>query len=126
MLPFDEIRFHSQAINASFPNMSAYAIRPYTCSIKTKQIHNEYIIIFPHVRAYAIRPYTYSIKLKHITTKYFLEKLPFHHTLPANNIYSIDVSRMMGRNGYGWISSSSPVSESMMKPRTMMSLGTRG
>ena len=98
MLPFDEIRTHSAAINASFAA----------------------------VRAYAIRPYTYSIKLKHITTKYFLEKLPFHHTLPANNIYSIDVSRMMGRNGYGWISSSSPVSESMMKPRTMMSLGTRG
>ena len=67
MLPFDEIRFHSQAINASFPNMRAYAIRPYTCSIKTKQIHNEYIIIFPHVRAYAIRPYTCSMKIKCIT-----------------------------------------------------------
>ena len=47
--------------------MRAYAIRPYTCSIKTKQIHNEYIIIFPHVRAYAIRLYTCSMKIKCIT-----------------------------------------------------------
>ena len=40
-------------------------------------------VFFAHVRAYAIRHYTYSIEIKHITTKYFIENLPFHHSLVA-------------------------------------------
>ena len=75
MLSIDEIRTHSAAINASFPNIRAYAIRPYTCSLKFKHITTKYIVeklpshhslaainaLFPNIRAYAIRPYTYSV-----------------------------------------------------------------
>ena len=36
MLMFDEIRTHSAANDASFAHVRAYAIRPYTCSLKFK------------------------------------------------------------------------------------------
>ena len=61
---FDEMSYYSAANYAPFTNIRAYAIRPYTCSFKTKQIHNENIISFPHVRADAVATYRYSISFK--------------------------------------------------------------
>ena len=55
MLLFDEISYLSAAIYPSFAAIRAYAIRPYTC----------------------------SLKFKHITTKYFIKNLLFHHSLAA-------------------------------------------
>ena len=64
LLSFGEMSYHSPAIYTLFPNIRAYAIRPYTCSFKTKQIHNENIISFPHVRADTVATYRYSISFK--------------------------------------------------------------
>ena len=78
MLLFDEIRFHTAGIYASFAAVRAYAIRPYTCSFEIKRISLKHDLenlpsyhpwatinpSFAAVRAYAIRPYSYSIKFK--------------------------------------------------------------
>ena len=78
MHPFDEIRTRSAAIYPSFAHVRAYAIRPYSFSLKFKRISTKYFIenlpfnltisaiytSFAHVRAYAIRPYNYSVKIK--------------------------------------------------------------
>ena len=80
MLMFDEIRTHSAANDASFAHVRAYAIRPYTCSLKFKRISPKYIIkklLFHHslaaiyisfaaVRADAIRPDSCSMNFKYI------------------------------------------------------------
>ena len=78
MLLFDEIRFHTAGIYASFAAVRAYAIRPYTRSLKFKRISPKHIIenlpyhhfwaakypSFAAVRAYAIRPYNYTVEIK--------------------------------------------------------------
>ena len=78
MLLFDEISYLSAAIYAFFAAVRAYAIRPYTCSLKFKRISPKYFVenlpfhhslaanytIFAAMRAYAIRPYTCSIIIK--------------------------------------------------------------
>ena len=78
MLLFDEISYLSAAINLSFAAMRAYAIRPYTYSLKLKHITTKYIVenspyhhfwsaiyaLFAAMRAYAIRPYSFSVKIK--------------------------------------------------------------
>ena len=80
MLLFDEISYLSAAIYTLFANIRAYAIRPYTCSLKFKRISPKYFVenlpyhhswaaiyhSFAAVRAYAIRPYSYSVKIKWI------------------------------------------------------------
>ena len=79
--------------------MRAYAIRPYTYSLKIKRIIPKHILekfpfnhtasannsSFAHVRAYAIRPYTCSFRIKRIIPKHILEKFPFNHTASAIN-----------------------------------------
>ena len=84
LLLFDEIRFHTAAIYTLFAAVRAYAIRPYTCSLKFKRISPKYFVenlpfhhslaanytIFAAMRAYAIRPYTCSIIIKWISPKY--------------------------------------------------------
>ena len=42
MLLFDEIRFHTAGIYASFAAVRAYAIRPYSFSIEIKWISPKY------------------------------------------------------------------------------------
>ena len=78
MLLFDEISYLSAAKYTLFAAMRAYAIRPYTCSLKFKRISTKYFIenlpfnltisaiytSFAHVRAYAIRPYSFSVEIK--------------------------------------------------------------
>ena len=78
MLLFDEISYLSAAINLSFAAVRAYAIRPYTCSLKFKHITTKYFIenlpshhfwaakypSFAAVRAYAIRHYNYTVEIK--------------------------------------------------------------
>ena len=78
LLLFDEISYLSAAIYAFFAAVRAYAIRPYTCSLKFKHITTKYIVenspfhhfrsaiyaFFAAVRAYAIRHYRYSVKIK--------------------------------------------------------------
>ena len=75
---FDEMSYHSAAIYALFAHVRAYAIRPYTCSLKTKRISTKYFIenlpshhfwaakypSFAAVRAYAIRHYNYTVEIK--------------------------------------------------------------
>ena len=97
LLLFDEIRFYTAAIYPSFAHVRAYAIRPYSYSVKIKRISTKHIVEnFPYhhfwsainpsfaaMRAYAIRPYTCSLKFKRISPKYIIKKLLFHHSLAA-------------------------------------------
>ena len=83
MFYFDAFSYYSPAINASFAHVRAYAIRPYTCSLKTKRISTKYFIenlpshhfwaakypSFAAVRAYAIRPHRYSVEIKWLYPK---------------------------------------------------------
>ena len=82
--------------------MRAYAIRPYTYSLKIKRIIPKHILekipfnhtasaintSFANMRAYAIRPYTSSLKIKRIFPILILENSPFNHTAPAINTCS--------------------------------------
>ena len=78
MLLFNEISYLSAANHPSFANVRAYAIRPYTCSLKFKRISPKYIVenlpfhhslvakyhSFAAMRAYAIRHYNYTVEIK--------------------------------------------------------------
>ena len=70
---------------ATFAHIRAYAIRPYTCSVKTwvKRWWNLHLFAenvgkmvvdwwaaFAHFRAYAIRPYSYSVENELLWGKY--------------------------------------------------------
>ena len=80
LLLFDEISYLSAAINLSFAAVRAYAIRPYTCSLKFKHITTKYFIknyhliihtaaiyiSFAAVRADAIRPDSCLMNFKYI------------------------------------------------------------